>query len=79
MQLDAYIAALVRVFEQVRRVLRADGTMWLNIGDSYTSGGRTWRAPDRKNPVRAMSVRPMTPEGLKPKDLIGVPTSPHRE
>lgn len=72
-QLDAYITALVRVFEQVRRVLREDGTMWLNIGDSYTSGGRTWRAPDKKNPVRAMSVRPMTPEGLKPKDLIGVP------
>jgi DNA modification methylase len=47
--------------------------MWLNIGDSYTSGGRTWRAPDKKNPIRAMSVRPPTPDGLKPKDLIGVP------
>ena len=71
--LDAYISALVKVFEQVRRVLRDDGTLWLNIGDSYTSGGRTWRAPDKKNPVRAMDVRPPTPKGLKPKDLIGVP------
>jgi DNA modification methylase len=53
--------------------MRDDGTLWLNIGDSYTSGGRTWRAPDRKNPVRAMDVRPPTPDGLKPKDLIGVP------
>jgi DNA modification methylase len=43
------------------------------VGDSYTSGGRTWRAPDRKNAARAMSVRPPTPAGLKPKDLIGVP------
>jgi len=68
-----FIDALVVVFEQVRRVLRDDGTMWLNIGDSYTSGGRTWRAPDKKNRARAMPVRPLTPPGLKPKDLIGVP------
>ena len=69
----AYIDHLARVFSQVRRVLKDDGTLWLNIGDSYTSGGRTWRATDKKNPVRAMNVRPPTPEGLKPKDLIGVP------
>ncbi|MDQ3699504.1 MAG: site-specific DNA-methyltransferase [Chloroflexota bacterium] len=70
---DDYIAKLVRVFAQVHRVLRDDGTLWLNIGDSFTSGGRTWRAPDKKNPVRAMDVRPPTPTGLKPKDLIGIP------
>ncbi len=64
---------MAKVFSQVRRVLKHDGTLWLNIGDSYTSGGRTWRAADKKNPVRAMNVRPATPEGLKPKDLIGVP------
>jgi site-specific DNA-methyltransferase (adenine-specific) len=63
----------VDVFHEVRRLLRDDGTLWLNIGDSYTSGGRKWRAPDKKNPVRAMNVRPPTPTGLKPKDLIGVP------
>lgn len=73
LSLPDYIASLVEVFEQVRRTLRDDGTFWLNIGDSYTSGGRTWRAPDKKNPARAMNVRPPTPEGLKPKDLIGVP------
>ena len=71
--LDDYIASLVAVFEQVRRTLREDGTLWLNIGDSYTSGGRTWRAPDKKNPGRAMDIRPPTPDGLKSKDLIGVP------
>jgi DNA modification methylase len=68
-----YVEHLARVFAQVRRVMRDDGTLWLNIGDSYTSGGRTWRAADKKNPIRAMNVRPATPEGLKPKDLIGVP------
>jgi site-specific DNA-methyltransferase (cytosine-N4-specific) len=72
-RVDDYISALVRVFAEVWRVLRDDGTLWLNIGDSYTSGGRTWRAPDRKNPIRAMNVRPPTPDGLKPKDLIGIP------
>jgi DNA modification methylase len=72
-QVESYIKKLVTVFREVRRVLRDDGTMWLNIGDSYTSGGRAWRAPDKKNRVRAMSLRPPTPKGLKPKDLIGVP------
>ncbi len=71
--LEDYMRSLVAVFNEVHRTLRDDGTLWLNIGDSYTSGGRTWRAPDKKNPVRAMHVRPPTPEGLKPKDLIGVP------
>lgn len=68
-----YIADLVAVFHDVRRTLRDDGTLWLNIGDSYTSGDRRWRAPDKKNPGRAMSYRPPTPQGLKPKDLVGVP------
>ena len=71
--LDEYVANLVDIFEQVSRVLTEDGTVWLNLGDSYTSGNRTWRAADRKNPAREMSYRPPTPEGLKPKDLIGVP------
>jgi site-specific DNA-methyltransferase (adenine-specific)/site-specific DNA-methyltransferase (cytosine-N4-specific) len=72
-KLDDYIADLVSVFRDVRRTLRDDGTFWLNIGDAFTSGGRTWRAPDKKNKGRAMSYRPDTPEGLKPKDLIGLP------
>lgn len=71
--LNEYLASLIEVFGEVRRVLRDDGTLWLNVGDSYTSGGRAYRATDKKNPIRAMDVRPPTPEGLKPKDLIGVP------
>lgn len=72
-RLGVYIDSIVRTFEQVRRVLRDDGTVWLNVGDCYTSGNRRYRAPDRKNRARAMGVRPPTPEGLKPKDLIGLP------
>ena len=71
--LPQFINRLIAVFQEVKRVLRPDGTFWLNIGDGYTSGNRGWRAPDKKNPARAMSVRPDTPQGLKPKDLIGVP------
>lgn len=67
-----YISDLVGVFREVRRVLRPDGTFWLNIANTYTSGNRGWRAPDEKNKGRAMSYRPPTPDGLKPKDLIGV-------
>jgi site-specific DNA-methyltransferase (adenine-specific) len=53
--------------------LRRNGILWLNLGDGYTSGNRGWRAPDKKNPNRAMSVRPDNPPGLKDKDLIGIP------
>ena len=68
-----YVEHVTTVLEAVGRVTKPSGTLWLNVGDSYTSGGRTWRAPDKKNPVRAMSYRAPTPEGLKPKDLVGIP------
>jgi site-specific DNA-methyltransferase (cytosine-N4-specific) len=71
--LEEYIENLKAVFTEVRRVLTSDGTLWLNIGDSYTSGNRTWRDADKKNRARGMHYRPPTPNGLKPKDLIGVP------
>jgi site-specific DNA-methyltransferase (cytosine-N4-specific) len=71
--LPQYINQLTNVFSESRRVLKSDGILWLNIGDGYTSGNRGWRAPDKKNPARAMSTRPDTPEGLKPKDLLGIP------
>jgi site-specific DNA-methyltransferase (cytosine-N4-specific) len=71
--LPQYLNRLTETFSEARRVLRDDGVLWLNIGDAYTSGNRAWRAPDKKNPARAMSVRPQTPEGLKSKDLIGLP------
>lgn len=71
--LPQFIASLTSVFREARRVLRDDGTLWVNIGDGFTSGNRKWRAPDKKNRARAMETRPDTPEGLKPKDLLGVP------
>ncbi len=73
MDVTEYTSNLIRIFREVRRTLAIDGTFWLNIGDSYTSGGRTWRDEDAKNKGRGMSYRAPTPNGLKPKDLIGVP------
>lgn len=70
---EQYINRLVEVFAKVKRVLKDNGVLWLNVGDGYASGNRSYRAPDKINSARAMSVRPETPAGLKPKDLIGIP------
>ena len=55
-----YVESIVQTFDKVRRVLTDDGTVWLNVGDAYTSGNRRYRAPDRTNRARAMAVRPVT-------------------
>lgn len=72
-RVEEYIANLVAIFREVRRVLRDDGVLWVNIGDVYASGNRKYRAADKKYPQRALTIRPATPSGTKPKDLIGVP------
>lgn len=75
---DEFVRALVGVMREVRRVLRDDGTLWLNLGDSYCStapGTRNSPQPrgNRNNPEQWANKRPPTPAGLKPKDLIGIP------
>jgi DNA modification methylase len=72
---EEYVARMVMVFREVRRVLRADGTLWLNLGDSYTSGNRAHRRdPEAKNLAALQTFdRLQTPAGLKPKDLCGIP------
>lgn len=83
---EEYIAKLVEVFRGVRRVLKDDGTLWLNIGDSYAAGkcgradqDRNTRNRDGRNTANATDTgAPMygqrkIPEGLKSKDLIGIP------
>ena len=81
---DEYVSKMVEVFREVRRVLRDDGTLWLNLGDSYhgsgKASGRCWE--DGKIPnmsqkqgtnfgslIEKMDV----PNGCKPKDLVGIP------
>ena len=80
---DEFVQALVSVFREVRRVLRDDGTVWINLGDTYanqgfrgsaeTNGGFTG-ARMRAGAKGIMDSRPREiPPGLKPKDLIGIP------
>jgi DNA modification methylase len=76
---EEYVAGMVAVFREVWRVLRDDGTAWINLGDSYTSGGRdtygTW-SPDSKQATHTAikdAKRAAQPPGLKPKDLVGIP------
>lgn len=69
---DLFVHHLVLVMREVRRVLRGDGTLWMNLGDSF-AGTRTFQAPDnlRGDSVGAPGSR--VPPGFKPKDLIGIP------
>ena len=75
---EEYIAALVAIFREVRRVLKPDGTCWIVMGDSYASsgnGGNPTSSPFQKQATNAGSVMPgrQAPNGYKPKDLLGIP------
>lgn len=71
---DEYVNQMVQVFREVWRVLKDDGTLWLNIGDSYagnmsraSNNGRAGFGSEREGVFNRM------PDGLKPKDLVGIP------
>ena len=77
-----FVAKLVSVFREVRRVLRDDGTLWLNLGDSYAGSGKgrwadgnsyaTGKQATHKGTTEGKLVKSFTPD-CKPKDLIGIP------
>src|SRR4051812_13265564 len=74
---DAYIERLVEVFREVRRVLRPDGTLWLNLGDCYANDGK-WGGSSGGKHVAALHGktgigRQQVTTGLKPKDLMMMP------
>jgi DNA modification methylase len=83
---EAFIAGMVAVFDEVRRVLRNDGTLWLNIGDSYavswgaqghressTNDGRLSRNQINNHPKRGTRTGAIAAAGVKPKDMYGIP------
>lgn len=79
---EEYVSKMVEVFREVRRVLRDDGTLWLNLGDSYKSnppcrvnpqsfqrdGSFTGGSGEISHPLNCGNI-----DGLKPKDLVGIP------
>lgn len=78
----AYIQNLLLVFEEVKRVLKPDGTLWINIGDSYAGSGRgAWNNPPKNwdaknlNPIHNKSIASMPKlwGNIKAKDMIGIP------
>lgn len=77
---EEYIERIVDVFREVRRVLKDDGTVWINVGDSYATGTTAARKQSKNpgvgaNRKEAQNSVPRigTPAGCKTKDLIGVP------
>lgn len=73
--LQEWVDTMVQVFREVRRVLRPDGTLWLNLGDAYAGGGRGGGAVDAKQKTNVGSLLPpiRLTDGLKAKDLMGQP------
>ena len=79
---EAYVERLVNVFREVRRILRHDGTVWLNLGDSYAGGNQTGRNDNGRTRIDKMKnwaeydirkTKIKRHDELKPKDLIGIP------
>jgi DNA modification methylase len=75
---DAYVAEMVAIFREVRRVLRDDGSVWLNLGDAYAKPGHYKGNPGRSSSIAAYAEHETTNyskcgDGLKNKDLIGIP------
>jgi len=79
---DEYVAKLVAIFREVRRVLKKDGILWLVLGDSYNGSGKAGSNPEyqaRHTEFGKPSIHqsrfgmPTDVEGLKPKDLVGIP------
>lgn len=79
---EEYIEKLVLVFREVKRVLKDNGTLWINIGDSYNGSGNgstsnldgNWlRKTKNTNSLHSTNNRPTRLNNLKPKDLIGIP------
>lgn len=75
---EEYISGLVDLFREVRRVLRPDGCLWLNLGDSYAAN-RTYQCNSTKggpkhSPAQGFDDSAMkVPDGMKQKDLMGIP------
>lgn len=75
---EGYVGKMVEVFREVRRILRDDGTLWLNLGDSYMSAKNCTPPPQTQGGQRGMPsdfvpANRKDQKGLKTKDLIGIP------
>lgn len=81
---EEYVSKMVEIFREVRRALKDDGTLWLNLGDSYAQGGSGGCSSKstlvgytgdhvKLGQMQGRSLARKAPVGLKPKDLVGIP------
>jgi DNA modification methylase len=73
---EKYVANMVEVFREVKRVLCKDGTLWLNMGDCYAKEGLSGMGDPtvgKRNLGGMKPIKKKIPHGLKPKDLVGMP------
>lgn len=72
---EEYVATMVAVFREVRRVMRKDGTLWLNLGDSYSAGGRGGQGEKQHSNrgTRDLAGHPKKTQGYGVKQLLGIP------
>ena len=72
---EEYVAKMVEVFREVKRVLKPEGTLWLNLGDSYAGSGKGPAGNLKDHGERHLegTTKPYTDDTLKPKDLVGIP------
>lgn len=73
---ELFVSKMVEVFTEVKRVLKKEGTLWLNLGDSYAGSGRGANENGKQGTNKGAIFNPKTSGktfGLKPKDLIGIP------
>jgi len=73
---NEFVDKMVQIFTEVKRVLRGDGTLWLNLGDSYGGSGKGHNIEESKNSKRPECEyisKPFRDNYIKPKDLVGIP------
>lgn len=76
---EYYVSRMKVLFYEVRRVLKPEGTLWLNLGDSYAGGGRGGNDPEhctekqKSNRGTRNIPKSIVPSGIKQKDLVGIP------
>jgi DNA modification methylase len=76
--MEEYLEKMLAIFREIRRVLRPDGTLWLNLGDTYAAGGLGPGSGKQTTNYGSCNGRHIekprrAPMGLKPKDLVGIP------
>lgn len=73
---EMYVGHMVAIFRKARQALRDDGTLWINLGDTYSGSGRGYgdtKTTNKGNPASKGVCAGLTPDGIPSKNLMGIP------